>query len=189
MPSFFDEPDSDEDSSLPVSSHAMPPPRRSFAANAEASSSRLDSVGLDPLSGGGSGSRSFMSRLSTSVAGSPPRGSGLRQTSTVAEDDLEIEEVLNDNDIKKLGRVWTRERGTVNLMPWEEDVIDTVLDKLEQQQKLCQLLRGDPATSEEEHFKLMLVETEMERVKFLVRGYLRTRLSKVSATQSLLIED
>lgn len=40
-------------------------------------------------------------------------------------------------------------------------------------------LRSDPQTSEEEHFKLMLVQTEMERVKFLVRSYVRTRLHKV----------
>jgi hypothetical protein len=40
-------------------------------------------------------------------------------------------------------------------------------------------LRSDPQTSEEEHFKLMLVQTEMERVKYLVRSYVRTRLHKV----------
>lgn len=28
--------------------------------------------------------------------------------------------------------------------------------------------------------KVLLVETELERVKYLLRGYLRTRLSKVS---------
>lgn len=41
-------------------------------------------------------------------------------------------------------------------------------------------LRADPKTSEEEHFKLILVQTEMERVKFVVRSYVRTRLHKVS---------
>jgi GINS complex subunit 4 len=43
-------------------------------------------------------------------------------------------------------------------------------------------LRSDPDTSEEEHFKLMLVMTEMERVKFLIRSYVRTRLHKVRHT-------
>lgn len=42
------------------------------------------------------------------------------------------------------------------------------------------LLLSEASTSEEEHFKLMLVQTEIERVKFLIRAYLRTRLSKVS---------
>lgn len=41
-------------------------------------------------------------------------------------------------------------------------------------------LRADPDTSEEEHFQMMLVQTEMERVRFIVRSYLRTRLYKVS---------
>lgn len=44
------------------------------------------------------------------------------------------------------------------------------------------LLLKEASTSEEEHFKLMLVQTEMERAKYLVRSYLRTRLAKVSLT-------
>jgi GINS complex subunit 4 len=42
-----------------------------------------------------------------------------------------------------------------------------------------QLLRGDPSSSEEEHIRIMLVQTEVERVKFVVRSYVRTRLFKV----------
>lgn len=45
---------------------------------------------------------------------------------------------------------------------------------------MLDLLRSDPKTSEEEHFKLSLVSTEVERVKYLVRSYLRCRLDKVS---------
>lgn len=41
-------------------------------------------------------------------------------------------------------------------------------------------LRADPQTSEEEHFRLVLVQTEMERAKYLVRSYVRVRLHKVS---------
>jgi GINS complex subunit 4 len=48
-------------------------------------------------------------------------------------------------------------------------------------------LRSDPHTSEEEHFKLVLVQTEMERVKFVIRSYVRTRLHKVS--ESIIVED
>ena len=44
---------------------------------------------------------------------------------------------------------------------------------------MLRTLRSDPQTSEEEHFKLVLVQTEMERVKFLIRSYVRTRLAKV----------
>jgi GINS complex subunit 4 len=42
-----------------------------------------------------------------------------------------------------------------------------------------QALRGDPDSSEAEHARIMLVQTEAERVKFVVRSYIRTRLYKV----------
>lgn len=45
---------------------------------------------------------------------------------------------------------------------------------------MLELLRSDPKTSEEEHFKLQLVSTEVERVKYLIRSYLRCRIDKVS---------
>ncbi|EDR06116.1 uncharacterized protein LACBIDRAFT_294753 [Laccaria bicolor S238N-H82] len=41
------------------------------------------------------------------------------------------------------------------------------------------LLRGDPSSSDEEHIRIMLVQTEIERVKFIVRSYVRTRLFKI----------
>lgn len=44
---------------------------------------------------------------------------------------------------------------------------------------MVSLLLAEASTSEEEHFKLILVQTEMERAKYLVRSYLRTRLAKV----------
>jgi GINS complex subunit 4 len=44
---------------------------------------------------------------------------------------------------------------------------------------MVQRLQEDPRTSEEEHFRIVLIQTETERVKFLIRSYLRTRLNKV----------
>lgn len=43
-------------------------------------------------------------------------------------------------------------------------------------------LRMHPLTTQEEHDKLVLVQMEMERVKFIIRSYLRTRLFKVVRT-------
>lgn len=48
-------------------------------------------------------------------------------------------------------------------------------------------LRADPTTSEEEYFRLALVQTEMERAKFLVRSYVRTRLHKVGIARELYV--
>ena len=45
------------------------------------------------------------------------------------------------------------------------------------------LLREHPDTSEDEHFRIMLVQTELERVLFVIRSYIRTRISKVGIAE------
>lgn len=85
------------------------------------------------------------------------------------------------SDFSLLIRAWTRERGTPDIQPWQGDLVEECLHKLAQQGEMLDLLRGDPKTSEEEHFKLIVVQTEMERVRFVVRAYLRCRLAKVRA--------
>jgi hypothetical protein len=49
--------------------------------------------------------------------------------------DMEHEDEDEDegNDVKRLGRIWVKERGTGDIMPWEGDLMDTLFDKLEQQ--------------------------------------------------------
>ncbi|RSH88447.1 GINS complex subunit [Apiotrichum porosum] len=158
------------------------------------SSSRGGSAGPSNITGitAGTGSRPFLSRLEDSMAGSPPPnnydggggyGGGGRHFD---EEGVFSAEALSPgpeegelDDLRRLGRVWVRERGTPDILAWEGDLIDSLLDKLEQQQKMLATLRADPATSEEEHFRLVLVQTEMERAKYLVRSYVRTRLHKI----------
>lgn len=37
------------------------------------------------------------------------------------------------DDVRRLGVVWVRERGTGEIMSWEGDLIDSIFDKLDQQ--------------------------------------------------------
>jgi hypothetical protein len=37
------------------------------------------------------------------------------------------------DDVRRLARAWVRERGTPGVLAWEGDVLDSLLDKLEQQ--------------------------------------------------------
>lgn len=99
-------------------------------------------------------------------------------TNPMGEDDYG-DEYPDDNDFKKLIRVWMRERGTRDIMPWEGELLENCIQKTEQQAKMSELLQSDPKTSDEEHFKLQLVDTELERVKYVMRSYLRCRLDKV----------
>ncbi|KAL7422482.1 GINS complex subunit [Cryptotrichosporon argae] len=180
----------DNEDSLPVVPHAR-------AAAGRASSSRASVADPAAGSGAGSSSRAFLSRLESAV-GSPARdgygegsetGDSRMGNSRMGDarmggmggmdedDDDDDDEGLDD--VRRLGKVWVRERGTVAVLAWEGDLVDSLFDKLEQQQRLVDTLRADPATSEDEHFKLLLVQTEMERVNYLVRSYVRTRLHKI----------
>ncbi|KIJ67197.1 hypothetical protein HYDPIDRAFT_84724 [Hydnomerulius pinastri MD-312] len=71
------------------------------------------------------------------------------------------------------------ERHAPDILPTEEDLLSRLLDHIRSQSETVQLLRSDPSSSEEEHFRIMLAQTEVERVKFIVRSYLRTRLFKI----------
>jgi hypothetical protein len=48
-------------------------------------------------------------------------------------EDFEGYTFQDDNDVKKLIRVWMRERGTRDIMLFEEELLDNVVDKVEQQ--------------------------------------------------------
>ncbi|KAK4687011.1 GINS complex subunit 4, partial [Tremellales sp. Uapishka_1] len=168
MSSFFDDPPSSPDD-LPNLPPPLPPSRfdRSISE-------------LSRGEGSGSGSRSFLSRLES--ASVPPSEFALGTASLLGsgrEVDLEEEDESELDNVRRMGKVWVKERGTVDILSWEGDLIDSLFDKLDQQQSLLNTLRADANTSEEEHFKLMLVQTEMERIKYLVRSYVRCRLAKI----------
>lgn len=84
-----------------------------------------------------------------------------------------------ETPLQQLIRRWMNERHSPDILPTEEDLLSRLLDHIRSQSETVQLLRSDPSSSEEEHFRIMLVQTEVERVKFIVRSYLRTRLFKI----------
>ncbi|KAF5319661.1 hypothetical protein D9619_008640 [Psilocybe cf. subviscida] len=81
--------------------------------------------------------------------------------------------------LEQLTRHWMNERHAPDILTAQEDLLANLLDHIRRQSDAVQLLRGDPSTSEEEHIRIMLVQTEVERVKFIVRSYVRTRLFKI----------
>ncbi|EGN97452.1 hypothetical protein SERLA73DRAFT_184163 [Serpula lacrymans var. lacrymans S7.3] len=71
------------------------------------------------------------------------------------------------------------ERHAPDILPAQEELLSRLLDHIRSQSDTVLTLRADPSSSEEEHFRIMLAQTEVERVKFIVRSYLRTRLYKI----------
>ncbi|KAG6840227.1 hypothetical protein C0991_008056 [Blastosporella zonata] len=85
-----------------------------------------------------------------------------------------------ETPLQQLIRHWTNERNCPDILPAQEELLVSVLDHIRRQSQTVQLLREDVSTSEDEHVRIMLAQTEMERVKFIVRSYVRTRHYKVS---------
>ncbi|KAJ6589050.1 hypothetical protein B0H19DRAFT_1102714 [Mycena capillaripes] len=122
-------------------------------------------------------------RSNTSNAASGP--SLPRVQSALLEDEPmpaipELEEPLPDETpLEQLTRHWMNERHAPDILPAQDVLLSSLLDHIRRQSDTIQLLRGDPSTSEEEHIRIMLAQTEVERVKFIVRSYVRTRLFKI----------
>jgi hypothetical protein len=119
--------------------------------------------------------------------------------------DFDFSDSPPESPFQQLVRHWLNERQAPDLLPVQAEVLNALLDHIRRQvcKKnkivflalfliLCQTdtvqaLRGDPDSSEAEHARIMLVQTEVERVKFVVRSYIRTRLYKVTHILSPLL--
>ncbi|KAH8602722.1 hypothetical protein B0O99DRAFT_7483 [Bisporella sp. PMI_857] len=81
-------------------------------------------------------------------------------------------------DLQALTRAWVNERACPELLPWPKDgLIDRVTALIKIQISKVEEMTGDmdPKTN----FGLIIIQTEVERWKFLVRSYLRCRISKI----------
>ncbi|KAF2204933.1 GINS complex, Sld5 component [Delitschia confertaspora ATCC 74209] len=80
-------------------------------------------------------------------------------------------------DLQELTRCWVAERVAPELLVWPESLMERVLARVRSQIELVEEQTGnmDPKTN----FKLIIIQTELERFKFLVRSFLRTRIAKI----------
>ncbi|KAF9733311.1 hypothetical protein PMIN06_007515 [Paraphaeosphaeria minitans] len=80
-------------------------------------------------------------------------------------------------DLQELTRAWVAERVAPEMMAWPGGLMERVLGRVGRQIELVEDQTGnmDPKTN----FRLIVVQTEVERFKFLVRSFLRARLRKI----------
>lgn len=103
---------------------------------------------------------------------------------------MEIDDILADvtrdaglappetDDLQELTRAWVAERVAPEILPYPEALMERVTGKIAAQIEVVEEQTGnmEPKTS----FRLIVIQTELERVKFMVRSFLRARLAKVS---------
>lgn len=81
-------------------------------------------------------------------------------------------------DLQDLTRAWVAERSTPELLPWPSNgLFERINDKIKRQIERVEEMTGDmdPKTN----FALIVIQTELERYKYLVRSFLRSRIAKV----------
>ncbi|KAF9207232.1 GINS complex subunit [Haplosporangium sp. Z 27] len=79
------------------------------------------------------------------------------------------------NYVRHLTQAWINERAAPDILQYEQSAVDGLLSKIEEQTAVIDEL--DP-TSDTLMIISILYQTELERVKFVLRSYLRTRISK-----------
>ncbi|KAI1328275.1 hypothetical protein F5Y16DRAFT_369253 [Xylariaceae sp. FL0255] len=81
-------------------------------------------------------------------------------------------------DLQALTRAWVAERSSPELLPWPADrLFERVNGRIKQQIEKVEEMTGDmdPKTN----FALIVIQTELERFKYLMRSYLRARIAKI----------
>ncbi|KAL9615240.1 MAG: hypothetical protein Q9167_000334 [Letrouitia subvulpina] len=86
-------------------------------------------------------------------------------------------------DLQELTRCWVTERSAPEILPWPSALMDRVLERVRLQIEVVEDQFGntDPKTN----LRLVIIQTELERFKFLVRSFLRARISKVGPRPQL----
>ncbi|ROW11505.1 hypothetical protein VMCG_01208 [Cytospora schulzeri] len=82
-------------------------------------------------------------------------------------------------DLQALTRAWVAERCAPELLEWPADgLFERFNDRIKAQIEKVEEMTGDmdPRTN----FALIVIQTELERCKYIVRSYLRARIAKVS---------
>ncbi|KAI5466130.1 hypothetical protein BGZ63DRAFT_348115 [Mariannaea sp. PMI_226] len=103
---------------------------------------------------------------------------------------MDIEDILREvdpashsvpsstRDLQALTRLWVAERSAPELLEWPGDgLIERINEQVKAQIEKVEEMTGDmdPKTN----FALIVIQTELERYKFLVRSYLRARIAKI----------
>ncbi|EIM19871.1 GINS complex, Sld5 component [Wallemia mellicola CBS 633.66] len=106
---------------------------------------------------------------------------------------LDIDELMEEQSpesaLSQLVRSWVAERGAPVVLEWQGEIVDEVMSQIEEQSKIVDSLKSDDRSTDEEHFQLILVQTEVERAKYVITSYVRARLSKIEEHAQYIVKN
>ncbi|KAG0226467.1 hypothetical protein B0O80DRAFT_498689 [Mortierella sp. GBAus27b] len=88
--------------------------------------------------------------------------------------------------VQHLTQAWINERAAPDVLQYEQASVDGLVHKIEEQMGIIDELDSGDDTS---MIISILYQTELERVKFVLRSYLRTRLSKIEKYCEFILTD
>jgi len=91
------------------------------------------------------------------------------------ENNITHEETEEISDVHMLMKSWINERCSPDLLPYN-NLVNDLLEQLEVQSEIIEANKNENVNAA---FQNMLCQQEMDRVKFIIKNYLRTRLHKV----------
>jgi GINS complex subunit 4 len=99
---------------------------------------------------------------------------------SLTDTDIEV-----DDDVTLLTQAWINEHHAPDILPYKTRLISTIRSKISGQQEWIEARMDDARP--EERFTTMLYQTELERVKYTIRAYLRTRIGKIERCHSYIL--
>ncbi|KAK9446612.1 uncharacterized protein V1518DRAFT_423585 [Limtongia smithiae] len=99
-----------------------------------------------------------------------------------------------EHDLRHLIAVWTAERTCPDILPYENELMDKILQRIRDQVSTMEIESseappaGDEGAGQARKLRLLLIESELERIKFLARGYLRARLHKIDKYATYILQ-
>lgn len=90
----------------------------------------------------------------------------------LGDESFEEEPLTAAQVLSKLERAWLNEKFSPELLPNKSEIVDCVLEQLhEMQQNIDRAKKGD--------FKVGIHKMELDRIRYILSNYLRTRLHKI----------
>ncbi|KAI9253825.1 hypothetical protein BDA99DRAFT_562785 [Phascolomyces articulosus] len=82
----------------------------------------------------------------------------------------------SDDTIKQLTNAWMNERNSPELLTYKGYLVNELVEALDFQ---ANRILETPMTTHQDKLNSMLYQNEIERIKFIIKSYLRTRLHKI----------
>jgi len=98
-----------------------------------------------------------------------------------ASDDQEESQDLPEETLsEELMRHWINERFAPEVLQHQEELLERALSRIQQQSLALDVLANNPEDlSSGNHFRLMLIETEIEHLRYICKAYARCRMLKL----------